>query len=367
MYYKATADKEFFAENASLKQEFERVLSVMVTSRQKPEVYLYPSNYLSDGLAYGDWHTGTNVCAWNALEAMSLLCEKVYHETEKSSYYQSLADKTKQDIERYCVMDGEFGKQYNAGVFVDGRETVPMSDGEESDLTLIPFYGYARNDEITYQNFMKFAMTDKNIAYNPLLKCVKWGSDPYAYPDGIIATAPGYLKGIAAITTSEQLLQKEGFMGNLRRVIDADGAIWWWPYNKEEYETPQRGIIGKSCWASGVFAITFINRFLGLTFDANERKLTIAPLAIKEYSWNDARFGNSVFDISYSEKVTAIKNKNSDEIKVTLQLPLQHGHRTILINGKVTDQTNHLRYFDQPHVELTVRVGASESVTITQQ
>ena len=47
---------------------------------------------------------------------------------------------------------------------------------------------------------------------------------------GVPSTAPGYLKGICAGTSSADLFGEHGYLKEVRKVTDADGSIWWWSY-----------------------------------------------------------------------------------------------------------------------------------------
>lgn len=342
MYYQATADQEFFHRNLHLKKAYEQVVDEMMANRRDEKVYLFTSEYLSDGATYGDWHTGINVCAWYALKSLSLLMKDVYSENAKAEFYQEIAAKVKSDIEQRCKLNGPFGTQYNEGFFCDGIEPVFMSDGEESDTTLMPFYKYCSKDDETYHNYMRFSMSEYNIAFNPVTRCIKWNINPHMYPQGIEATAPGYLKGIATITSREEMEDPQGYMTILRNITDADGSLWWWPYQGEfVYGKPLRGpkALGKSGWASGVFTALFINRFLGLSYNALTKTLNFSPLAIDKYYWENAKFGNHRFTITYERclRKVAVTVNNLNECKVSLkyQIPMENAFEGfVTVNGK---------------------------------
>ena len=52
------------------------------------------------------------------------------------------------------VISGPFGPQFIEGDFRDGHAPQMISDGEESDTTLMPYYGFLPYDDATYLNYM---------------------------------------------------------------------------------------------------------------------------------------------------------------------------------------------------------------------
>lgn len=49
-----------------------------------------------------------------------------------------------------------------------------MHDGEESDTTLMPFYGYCDYFDESYRNFVNFTVTE-NPTYDAEIKGIRWG------------------------------------------------------------------------------------------------------------------------------------------------------------------------------------------------
>ncbi|MHC4563892.1 MAG: hypothetical protein ACYS8X_14130, partial [Planctomycetota bacterium] len=158
LYYEATGDKTFFQQHPEVLDKCTELLDGVFATREG-EPYLYPSVWLSDGLSRGDYHTGSNVLAWHAFSHTADIIEDVLGETDAASRYRDIAAKTKADIDRWCITDGPAGPQYTEGAFADGTHEM-HHDGEETDTTLMPFYGYCAYDDPAHQNHARVAMTE---------------------------------------------------------------------------------------------------------------------------------------------------------------------------------------------------------------
>ena len=320
IYYDLTGNDEFFKTNFHLLLAYEKTIKEILDSRIDDNIYLYSSEFLSDGICYGDWHVGTNVCVWRALKSLSAIFDGVFKDKEKANYYNDLAEKTHADIEKYCQSTTKHGTHYNEGYFADGREPVLLSDGEESDTTLMPYYGYCDKMNEKYLNFMRFAMSPENVAYNEKLRCIRWANDPYNY-FAVNATAPGYLNGIACICDEKDFYDKEGYFQNLRRVTDADGVIWWWPYHYSKYshyDAPRRGAksTAKAGWATGVISVLLLERFLGINYHSKTKTLSINPTAINAFSWEKFSIGNTKFSLRFDNGKLTLNNLNNFDVEV---------------------------------------------------
>lgn len=60
---------------------------------------------------------------------------------------------------------GQVIHQFLEGVISDGKINLLMHDGEESDTTLMPFYGYQRYDAPSVRNYAKFTTSFENPTY----------------------------------------------------------------------------------------------------------------------------------------------------------------------------------------------------------
>jgi len=266
LYYENSGDKQFFLQNRYLEKYWEKILTELVSSRKDPGIWLFPSSYISDGYILPDYHTGSNVCAWFALKSYSRFLREVYDEPDAASAYEETAAKVRAAIMDKCTIDGPFGKQFIEATYRDGRPAPMESDGEESDITLMPLYGFLPWDDPVYLNYMRFSVSEYNTIYRPQIHAISWYDTP--------STAPGYMKGVCAGTDKASLFGEHGYITEIRRVTDADGSIWWWVYGWGEHGvTPPYGQVvrgnpggfGKSGWFSGIFSTVFIYRQLWLS------------------------------------------------------------------------------------------------------
>lgn len=249
---------------------------------------------------------------------------EVYSDRFTADQYLKIAEKIKKDIEKHNVIDGPFGRQYVEGVNVDGNVPCMVHDGEESDTTLMPVYGYLDYDDPKYKNYTRFALTEHNLSYSSESRGIKWPD--FEGEVATDATFPGYITGFASITSEEEMNGKQGYFTLIRQLTDMDGSIWWWPYPKNsEYGKVQRGQPGKSGWASGVFAVLFISEFLGIKYDAPQRKLQFRPFSpSSSFTWRYLRVGGARFDVSYQreEKKVLISIKNLNKFSVLTEVTI---------------------------------------------
>lgn len=112
-------------------------------------------------------------------------------------------------------------------VVEDGKINLLMHDGEESDTTLMPFYGYCDYFDDLYRNFMNFTVTE-NPTYDAEIKGIRWGAMSGA-------TFPGFISALSVAENEEEFRGKEGRLTELLRLADVDGSWWWWPYGVESH------------------------------------------------------------------------------------------------------------------------------------
>jgi hypothetical protein len=152
----------------------------------------------------------------------------------------------------------------------------------------MPYYGYCAQDAERYLQTMRFSMSAENAAYNDRSKCIQWVPQPNQSMKGVPATIPGYMKGLGTITTQAEFTAPDGFLWNILKIADADGSLWWWPYGSQpafDLTQPRRGAPanGKAGWGTGGFSAMFIDRFLGVSFDAPAATLTVNPTAVQSF------------------------------------------------------------------------------------
>jgi len=354
LYYEATGDSHFFAEYPNVYPTLQSILKEVLELRdEKDGVWLFQTVWISDALALGKYHTGSNVCAWKAFRGMSRIAKEVYDDHVMQSEYEKIADCIRQDIEKYMTVEGAFGRQYLEGIggigeaekkvygianykkkFIDQAEVflsdviegdqinLLMHDGEESDTTLMPFYGYHKYDNEIYRNYLKFTMSTENPTYGTKCRGIRWGNESGA-------TFPGYSTGFAAVTDAETMNGVHGYMRELKRLNDLDGSWWWWPYkcNAETGNVVRLNCCGKCGWAAGVFAALFISQILGIQYDAPKQHLIFRAFSpCSSFSWDNARNGSGLFDFGYrvimegDHKMVSVKNRNAHIVSAELEI-----------------------------------------------
>ena len=379
-YYKCTGDKKYFTQNQAFKNYWDDLLKQLISSRSDSSIWLFPSRFISDGPIEADYHTGSNVCAWVALKGFADLLREVYNEPKLAQNYLSIADKVHAAIIKKCTIDGPYGRQFIEGVFRDGRKPSMISDGEESDITLMPFYGFLPQDDPTYLNYMKFSVSANNAIYEPNLYAITWF--------GVPSTAPGYLKGICAGVNTNELFADHGYYNEVRKVTDADGSIWWWSYGwaKEfikngltisKIPTPYgeltRGVPGKSGWFSGIHTVLFLNRFIGLSNNDFNNTIFFKPMSIiGDFSCSDFPIGNQHYSVSVAYRNHTIlagfsnPNKTLKHLEITLPVKGVQKDIKVRINGIVQQKYQRIHFMDDDAIklQLDVKGGAKASIEI---
>lgn len=346
-YYAATGDARYFREHPALVGRLNGILDEMIASREKDDVWLMPSIWISDGLAMGDFHTGSNITAWAALTGFARILDEALGETGRAETLRQVAARVKEAILSLCVTDeGPFGRQLTEGVgkgsealqarmkadsleeFLQKNsafgvqfyefynhpesERYLVHDGEETDTTLLPFYGMMAYDDPLYKNYTRFAMTEHNRFYCPVSRGILW-------EDCTDSTFPGYVTGMANTVDAESF---RAHFEPIARLADLDGSIWWWPYKHQATDSSEmKRVPGKCGWASGALLALLWHDILGVRYDGAARTLTLAPLdALGEYHWPQARLGGGMFDICTDGRGASVKNLNSFAVTLRLRL-----------------------------------------------
>jgi len=355
LYYRYTSDGKYFTSHPEIRTKIEKILEQVLLTQQTDDVYLFPSVWISDGPAYGDWHTGTNVLAWYAFNSYSDILEKAYRDTEASKRYREIAEKIKNSLEEHCIIQGPFGLQYIEGVNIDGSIPRLFHEGEESDTTLMPFYGLLEYDDTVYRNYMNFSVSEHNLSYNPVTRGISWHAKNKAYTD---ATSTGFVTGLANVIDENSMNSQSGYMTEIHRLTDVDGSVWWWPYDGKgcEYGQVTRGVIGKCGWACGTFLCLFVTQILGIQFDASIRVLRLNPIIyLSDFRWKGMRMGEYNFDIELIRQenltVVNVNNRNDEYIKLHLEVPVMKGLNVsqIMVNGRQYEriQPEYKEYLNQ--------------------
>ena len=368
LYYAATGDKAFFEAHPEVLTRCVELLDGVFATREG-EPYLYPSEWLSDGPSRGDYHTGSNLLAWYSFQATADIIADVLGDAALAERYREIAAKTKTDIDTWCIADGPLGPQYTEGAFADGTHET-HHDGEETDTTLMPFYGYCAYDDPAHQNHARVAMTGANRWYRANTRGVKdstWISEPTPTID---ATYPGYMTGLAGVQNAEEMSGPDGAMTIIRQRTDVEGSIWWWPFWGDDINRAYEihgGIVGKTGWASGVYACHFVSQILGLNYHAPSRKLHWRPFSpTSDFTWKDFRLGSGRFSVACSRsdgRVTArVENHCDHDVTVELELILAPGAapRSITFDGPVEAGT----FFDSATAKLSLPLPAGQACEV---
>jgi len=322
LYYDATGDRDWFATNPELMKTLRDILEAVLASRKADGPWLFPSSYISDGRSLGDYHTGSNVCAWRAFRSFARILEEACGDATTAARYRDIATRIKSDLDKHNIMDGPFGPQYVEGRNADGSVPAMIHDGEEFDTTLMPFYGYCAVDFPAYHNFMRFAASPHNASFCPETRGIVWenyGPNATVKPAGphlADATFPGYVTALAGCTDEESLRGKDGYLIEIRRLTDVNGSWWWWPYKKGwKRGQVQRAAPFECGSAEGAFAVLFPTNFLGIHYDAPKQTLRFVPLpATGDFVWADFPAGMDRFSVSYRKGVVTFTNSASHPV-----------------------------------------------------
>ncbi|MHC4983683.1 MAG: hypothetical protein ACYTF6_11050 [Planctomycetota bacterium] len=318
-YYRTTGDGEFFLSHPELLSRAGEIFQELLTSR-RGEVFLFPSLYISDGDARGDYHTGSNVVACDALAKMARLAREVYHDRALADEWAESAEKLRRAIFSRCVGEDATGRRFFEGANADGT-FVPGHDGEETDTTLMPFYGLCEQDDEALLSHARLALSDANPLYWPEMDGVWWTDGEERFG----ATFPAWMTALAGAADEAELARR---LERIRRLTDLDGSVWWWPYRAGATDpaAPTREPSGMKCgWAAGVYLCLFVDNIIGLWADRPARAVSFRPFCPwSEFAWKQCRLGESVFDVSYcrraSEVSCEIVNHNKDSYDGRVEL-----------------------------------------------
>lgn len=368
LYYTHTGDKEFFINNSYIKERSISLLEQVINLREKEDVWLFPSIWISDLPSYGDYNTGGNLIAWYSFKAFARILEEVYQDHETAEKYIQIANKIRDDIESHNIIDGPFGKQYIEGINIDGTIPAMIHECEESDTTIMPFYGYLEYDDEIFKNYTRFALSEYNAHYNPALKGIGYGPNSGA-------VFSGYNTGLANVVDLETMNGENGYMTEIRRLTDLDGSLWWYPYLSETGEITYGNVNRAPCkcvWGKALYLGLFVPEFLGIKYDAPTRTLSFRPFSPSgDFTWEDFRMGYDVFSVGYKRtinEVTAnVTNKNGHNINLKLEILLDEKKKAkeILVNGKNNDISYEEGVFlKKPTVKLLVNLLPNETSVI---
>jgi hypothetical protein len=337
-YLDATGDHESLLDDEEFLAYGIRVIELLFASRESGQT-LFPTVFISDGPARGDFHTGSNVKAWHAVSTMSRLLSLLPSETKRAETWKLEAEKIRDAVLAQCSGTGSFGPELFEGVWNDGSH-VAGHDGEESDLTLASFYGFTPADDRLIVNHALSAFSTDNPYFIAATGGVSWWDFRFHGP-----TFPAYIHALSAAAAEEQILPA---LESIRQRTDIDGSLWWWPHLHEETDPANvlRGP-GKCGWAAGVYLCKVIHDFLGLRPNAVENTLTFVPFSPwSAINWNEARLGKFAFDVEYSltaDGIHAAITNRADEmftVEIDLLIPKDRSSASIEHDGHDARETS---------------------------
>jgi len=361
-YYQMTGDHSFFrAHPEILATAQQRLQEVLDSRREKP--FLFPSMYVSDGDARGDFHTGSNLIVWFAFQNMARIARDVYREKHLAGEWELCAQKVKAALLEHCIGNGPLGKQFYEGATAD-LTFILGHDGEESDATLMPFYGFREADDPACVNHARVGLSPINPYYAPVVEGIWW------YDAGWTgSTFPGFTTALAGIRNEKELAER---LRRIRQLADLDGSIWWWPYKHKEANLA--AVVrepGKCGWAAAVYLCKFIHDILGLRLDVPHRKVSFRPFAPwPQFTWNNCRLGSTVFDVRYlhrqGEIVAEITNNNRDSFEglIEVVLPESASHVGPKVNGLAAENLTRAERYGRPAVRVTSAIPSAQSLRL---
>ena len=335
LYYEYTDDLSFFVNHPVILQKARQIIDTEVSTKVPGDVMLFSSTWISDAYSLGKYHTGSNICFWKACDSLARIYQGL-GKLELANYYEKIAGKVKKAILENMTYKGHFGEQFLEGigdkekefydvnnydkpildqgmifltdVITDQKIDLKMHDGEESDTTMIPFYGFLDLKDPKYQNSMKFAASTYNPTYGANIRGIRWG-------DKSGATFPGFITVLMGFINDKE--QRTRQLNELLHLSDLDGSWWWWPYdiNGKPGDVYRDIGCGKCGWASGTFVSLFVTQFLGIQVKNNT--LNIRPLSHFNYCWENAHIGNITTNISCHDNEIIVTNLSGHDINIS--------------------------------------------------
>lgn len=339
-YIKIWGNTDFVLKNTLFWNETLKKVDTLIGAIDKKDG-LIESEWISDGIAVGQYHTGTQIVLWRAIKNIEEIFKSVFKDTKCAEKYAKIAQKLKANITNKCTAEVDGQRTYLEGCnlknhdnFIDSdlyekeirdqglifltrvndgkRINLHFHDGEESDLTLTPVYQFHETKDTLYEDSMKFAGMD-NPTYSPLSKGISWGEESESTFPGFITILMGHLQ-------SKDDFKKQ--IIHLLEITDLDGSWWWWPYKTghDSNDVVRFNSCGKCGWASGTFNALATTSMLGIEIDAVTSKLTInLDQVTPSYTWNDyptcfGRLSIKVDRQSECDKLIVKRSTNLDEM-----------------------------------------------------
>jgi hypothetical protein len=335
LYYDYWGDKKFIDSHLTIWRNCLSINEYLLQVLNHSKDGLISSKWISDGIAVGQYHTGTQIVLWKSFKIISEIAKYEFEDEKTFKKFKHAAKLLKMNILKNCTFQNSNGDKLflegcnilshstfypvdaykkdvvNQGldfltrVIKDNFINLKFHDGEESDTTLAPFYEFLREDNSIYKQSMKYAGSLNNPTYSKLSKGLSWGNQSEA-------TFPGYITILMGCKTKCEFKKK---IDELFKITDLDGSWWWWPYKvgKSNLEISRFNGCGKCGWASGVFGALSIKNILGIDYSYTHKKLEINLSNISpSYDWNQLKMPFGVMSIKVQRK------NDGDYIQITI-------------------------------------------------
>lgn len=321
---------------------------------------LYRTLYISDGPSRGDYHTGSNILAWKAADALTKDFRYAISDRQ-AGILESVAQNLFDAINNRCacVINGQ--SMFVEGVNEDGT-IIGVHDGEESDLTLACVYGFTSRDDERIRNHARWAHSKSDPYYAP----VTGGIDFWDFDDSNGITYPGHIHGLCRANTRKEF---ETSLEEIRRTTDLDGSFWWWPFKHAETDPAhvKRGL-GKCGWCAGEYVSYFLHDIMGVERDERSRSITIAPYTPwNSFKWEGLGFCGGTVDFHQDGNSLSFTNHTDGILHVTLQVALQPDSmlEDVQVNGESRRyQAEVLRLHDGSSVRVHEEAEHGQKVTL---
>lgn len=347
LYFQYNDDLNFFRVHSELVDHMVSLVRLILSKRPNQDYALCHSDWVSDAYALGDFHTGSNICLWSAINGLLPILTSLgrYSEVE---YFQTISKNIKNEIDNFLTVSGKFGKQWLEGRNIHGdyhasstlqyekpiqdqgliflnymihnhQIDLMMHDGEESDTTLAPIYNFVKLDNSVYRAAMKFTGSVHNPTYVSKIDGISWGEESGA-------TFPGFISIMMGHSDDGQLNAQ---LNKLVNLTDLDGSWWWWPYplNPSRKKVVRNLGCGKCGWASGMFISLMITQLLGVSRENN--MISVHP-TIDGFSWENIPMGSDRISLTVTPSSIEVANVGVQNITLFCQ-----GQKKKLAVGKV--------------------------------
>jgi hypothetical protein len=334
-WLQVSGDVAFLEAHPEVMQALEDIMQHLLRLEAKTAC-LFPTRYSSDGIVGRRYDYGTNVKVWYVFDSMAELWRQLGKE-EPAAFYEHKAQAIQADIARTMLANGPFGRQISGGTNLDedpGSTYLPEDalyyDGEDTSSMLAPVYGICDYADPAWINYHRYSRSLWHAGYDPEFDTLHWQPSEPAVFDGT-----AYFSRLAGSVTPAEMSEA---LETIRAIAvdDVTGSIFWWPHGLENKRALTRCSQGQGAWAW-----QYLQQWLGLSVDAPNRILTLAPRGLlTEVNWPDFRSGANCFGIAWTENdlesMAVIQNKNSFPWTVRLGFRCQRGSAL----GEVTWQTH---------------------------